>query len=143
MKICFRRMIRVIVIGYSMLLSYWMIFGFGRITRPEYMYNLKPFATINQYLHINSFNPSIWIVNLAGNIGVFVPFGILIPLTFGGRYMKLLGTFLSGLFVLEVLQLITKRGSFDIDDFILNTIGVTIGYSIYRIAKGWVDSEKL
>lgn len=143
MKRYARRMMLFILIGYAMLLSYWMIFGFGRIARAEYMYNLKPFHTIHQYLQINNFNSNIWMVNLAGNIGVFVPFGVLIPLVFGGRYFRLLGTFLSGLFILEILQLLTKRGSFDIDDFILNTIGVTIGYGIYRMAMGWVDSEKV
>ena len=32
---------------------------------------------------------------------------------------------------IEWLQLITKRGSLDIDDFILNVLGVCLGYLIY------------
>ena len=142
MKIYFRKIVLFILLGYSLLLSYWMIFGFGRRTHSEYMYNLVPFSTINQFLHINNFNSYTWIINLVGNIGVFIPFGILIPLVFGGRYIKLLVIFLSGLLVLETLQLLTRRGSFDIDDFLLNTIGVTIGYSIYMIARLWTYSRK-
>ena len=37
-------------------------------------------------------------------------------------------------FYLEVFQLITKRGYFEIDDLIHNTLGVVIGYGLYRLA---------
>ncbi|QYR24052.1 VanZ family protein [Paenibacillus sp. sptzw28] len=33
------------------------------------------------------------------------------------------------------MQLILRRGSFDIDDVLLNTIGAVIGYTVYRIGK--------
>ncbi|MFZ5966419.1 MAG: VanZ family protein [Bacillota bacterium] len=137
MKICFRRSATTILIGYSLLLSYWMLWGFGRRVHSEYMYNLKPLSTIKHFMQISSFNSNTWMINLAGNIGVFVPFGVLIPLIFGKKYTKLVIIFLSGLSILEILQLITRRGSFDIDDFILNTLGATIGYGIYRIVRWW------
>ncbi len=35
--------------------------------------------------------------------------------------------------VLELLQLMTMRGSFDIDDIILNTVGTCLGFWIMRI----------
>lgn len=83
----------------------------------------------------SKFNFNTSMINLIGNIGVFIPFGILIPLLFGRRYSKFLSIFLRGLLVLEGLQLITRRGSFDIDDFLLNTVGATIGYGIYVIVR--------
>ncbi|SNR91803.1 VanZ like family protein [Anaerovirgula multivorans] len=142
MKISFRRIALFILLGYTLLLIYWMIWGFGRTTQPQYMYNLIPFTTINQFLQISNFNSNTWVINLIGNIGVFVPFGILLPLAFGGRYIKLLVTFLSGLLLLETLQLLTRRGSFDVDDFLLNTVGFMIGYGIYVVARRWAYSRR-
>ena len=37
-----------------------------------------------------------------------------------------------GISTLEFLQFITKRGYAEIDDVILNTMGVTIGFWVYR-----------
>ncbi|WP_162879256.1 VanZ family protein, partial [Paraliobacillus quinghaiensis] len=36
------------------------------------------------------------------------------------------------LFSLEFIQVISRRGSFDIDDFILNILGALIGFCIWR-----------
>ena len=33
-------------------------------------------------------------------------------------------------FIIEVVQLVTRIGSFDIDDFILNILGALIGFGI-------------
>ena len=38
----------------------------------------------------------------------------------------------------EVAQLFTLRGSFDVDDLILNLLGAAIGYLIYR----WTEPAK-
>jgi glycopeptide antibiotics resistance protein len=114
-----------------------MLIGFGRTTHPEYMYNLIPFETIRAFLQIDRFNSDIWIFNLVGNIGVFVPFGLLIPLITKNRLYKSFIIFFSGVLVLETLQLLLRRGSFDIDDFILNSIGFFIGYGFYRIFITW------
>ncbi|WP_233355016.1 VanZ family protein [Paenibacillus sp. JZ16] len=45
----------------------------------------------------------------------------------------MLAYFLTGLFVLEMTQLITRRGSLDVDDFILNSVGVTLGYGLIGV----------
>ncbi|WP_369693613.1 VanZ family protein [Lentibacillus sp. CBA3610] len=36
------------------------------------------------------------------------------------------------LFFIEVIQIVTRRGSFDIDDFILNILGALIGFGIWK-----------
>jgi len=36
------------------------------------------------------------------------------------------------LFVIEVIQLVTRRGSFDIDDIVLNMLGALIGFGIWK-----------
>lgn len=120
----------ILLIGYTMLLTYWMIWGFGRTTQSEFSYNLVPFSTMASYFPIRSLAS---LINIVGNIAVFVPFGVLIPVVFRIRYVKMLGFFLVGLFVLEMAQLISRRGSLDVDDFILNSVGVTIGYGLLGI----------
>lgn len=120
--------------GYTMMLTYWMIWGFGRTTQEQFSYNLIPFSTMANYFPIRSLAS---LINIVGNIAVFVPFGVLIPVVFRIRYVKMLGFFLVGLFVLEMAQLISRRGSLDVDDFILNTIGVTIGYGLLGVIMKW------
>lgn len=119
---------------YFFLLVYWMFFGFGRsnIHIDSYKYNLKPLSTIKNYFEIKKFNFTTWAINIIGNIGVFVPFGLSLPIIFRFTYLKFVTIFGIGIFSLEVLQMVSKRGSFDIDDVILNTIGATIGFVIYK-----------
>ena len=77
------------------------------------------------------------VLNLAGNVLAFVPFGLFLPLlvkrvrSFGKTV--LLG-FEFSLFV-EILQLYSKVGSFDVDDILLNTTGVLIGYLLFCLTK--------
>ncbi|MCM3699359.1 VanZ family protein [Paenibacillus macerans] len=130
----------ILLIGYSLLLIYWMLFGFGRATQNTYMYNLKPLSTIRLYLRSYDFMSGIWLINLVGNIGVFIPFGILLPLVFRGSLRKSWAVFITGVFVLESLQLLLKRGSFDVDDFILNALGFGLGLGIYKICE-WMISR--
>lgn len=95
--------------------------------------NFVPFKTIKMYIkyadRLNSFE------NLAGNILVFVPFGILFPLIRTKR-KKFLDVLLYA-FVLvmgiEVFQLFSNFGAFDVDDIILNCFGAALGYIIYRL----------
>ncbi|MBM7615749.1 VanZ family protein [Alkaliphilus hydrothermalis] len=132
-----KRIALVILLAYTLLLGYWMLWGFGRAVQPQYMYNIVPFRTIKLFFHSRKSILKMSIINLIGNIGVFVPFGILIPLSFGGKIAKMLGIFLRGLLLLEILQLLTRRGSFDVDDLILNTVGAMVGYGLYKIGKSW------
>lgn len=72
-------------------------------------------------------------LNLAGNILIFTPFGFLVPIMSrrlrGFFRVILLGFELS--LAVECVQLVTKTGSFDVDDLLLNTIGALIGYLFY------------
>ena len=70
------------------------------------------------------------------NIVLFIPFGILVPRLcrqFDYWFFTIpLGTLFS--FFIEMTQLLNDRIT-DIDDLIMNTIGVVIGYSAYCIYK--------
>ena len=99
-------------------------------------YNLSPFETIRG---------SITPLNIYGNILLLLPFGLFIPLIYK-RFLKL-KTFMFltilVIFGIENTQLIVAfvdgkfyeypyGRSWDIDDFILNSVGATIGFFISK-----------
>ncbi|MFN6374623.1 MAG: VanZ family protein [Chitinophagia bacterium] len=100
-------------------------------------YNLIPFQTIGAYFdgHKGFLIASI---NLLGNVLLLVPLGFLFPFVlsiFNWPVILFLSIF-SGL-AIEILQLILKVGIFDIDDVILNALGVILGFiffNLYQIA---------
>lgn len=82
----------------------------------------------------NSFSKVEW-RNIILNILMFVPLGVLLPIMFK-KCQKFWITYLIGFLatiILEVIQLITKRGIFEIDDIFNNTLGCLIGYGIVMI----------
>ncbi len=79
--------------------------------------------------------PTIIIIeNLIGKIALFLPFGFLVPIIVGRR-IKVLKLFLIGFllcFIIEATQLMTRTGIFDVDDLMLNMIGIILGYSLFK-----------
>ncbi|TCI57651.1 VanZ family protein [Exiguobacterium sp. SH1S21] len=99
--------------------------------------NLVPFETIRLYIQSikdGSLNVDIPIKNLGGNVLLFLPMGIYVPLFIKSvnQIGKFVGFMTVLLFSLEVVQLVTRRGSFDIDDFMLNLVGALIGYGMWH-----------
>ena len=93
--------------------------------------NFIPFKTIKMYIkyadRLNSFE------NLAGNILAFVPFGVLFPMM-RRKKSGLLDVFANALVLvlgIEVFQLFSAFGAFDVDDIILNCFGAVLGYIVY------------
>jgi VanZ family protein len=69
------------------------------------------------------------------NVLLFVPFGILVPLKsnfFKKWWNLILAAFISSLSI-EMAQLITARGYFEIDDILLNTAGAVLGYMAFWV----------
>ena len=98
--------------------------------------NFIPFKTIRMYIDysymLNSFE------NLVGNIVIFVPFGFLLPMVQkGGRnfFVMLLHALLFVLGI-EIFQLFSGFGAFDVDDILLNCMGAIWGYLIYFVYEG-------
>jgi glycopeptide antibiotics resistance protein len=95
--------------------------------------NFIPLATI-----LNTFDnlTSHTLLNLGGNIALFLPYGMLLRLQSGGRRISLLHVLIRSLglsLLLECAQAILSIGTFDVDDLILNTLGGVIGYSMLRL----------
>ncbi|WP_438350073.1 VanZ family protein [Paenibacillus sp. FA6] len=127
----------ILIICYSGCLLYWMFIGFGRVRHSggPLSYNVVPFETIRLYIrNINHLPNRTWIINLFGNMGVFVPFGLILPIISKRMrsYWRLMLTFVPVVMLLELSQMLLRVGSCDIDDVILNVIGVWIGYGILR-----------
>ena len=124
-------------IVYLLSLAYFLFFAeaTGRtFTERTYQYNLIPFHEIRRFVvYRRQLGFTAVALNLAGNVLAFVPFGIFLPLlikrvrAFG---KTLLLGFEFSLFV-EIVQLFSKVGSFDVDDILLNTLGVVIGYLFF------------
>ena len=68
------------------------------------------------------------------NIIMFIPFGILAPMVFkrmrNMRFCVLIGFLCSC--GIEISQLITQRGYCQIDDVVTNTVGMLVGWGIWR-----------
>jgi glycopeptide antibiotics resistance protein len=105
--------------------------------------SLVPFATIRIFIRnlSESENTDVIrhaIINLAGNVVMFVPLGFFIPAVsekFRAFWRTLAVSFLC-IVTVEILQLFLLLGSCDTDDLILNIIGVTVGYLIFKIIWG-------
>jgi len=83
-----------------------------------------------------------WEVNIIGNIAMFIPVGVFWPMCF--KKLKNVGTaVLAGgglsLFI-EISQLLFYDRCTDIDDLMLNTIGVLIGAVLYFGIKRIINS---
>ena len=93
-------------------------------------FNLVPFVSLLR-------GGSLWKFTylFVGNLIWFMPFGILLShLTKIRRYkMILYGFFLS--LLIETMQFVFGTGVSELDDVILNTLGVYLGTNSYRISK--------
>jgi glycopeptide antibiotics resistance protein len=118
----------------------WRLFFFAytdnyRSQLNRIRYNLVPFKTIANYIrNSGSVDFDVLIYNLAGNVVAFMPLGFFLPFAFRG-IGALKTFFLSFAFIVcaELMQLVSRRGVFDVDDVLLNMIGSMIGCGIYKL----------
>lgn len=131
---------KVFFVFYILFLLYFLIFSdwYGRTgVSKEYRYNLVLFKEIKRFIEYRKeLGPFAVFTNLFGNILIFVPFGFFISVASKTRgfFMTLFYSFGLSLCV-EVFQLVTKVGSFDVDDLLLNTIGGVLGYILFSICN--------
>lgn len=132
-------------------LIYFLFFaeGFGRTGEGLYRsYNLRPFQEIMRCVRYwKILGVEYVVLNLAGNVIGFMPFGMLLPVfarsVRRGWKVGILSFEISAL--VEISQLIFCVGSFDVDDMILNTLGGLLGYFLFftmirgvrTFKKGW------
>lgn len=104
--------------------------------------NFTLFKTIRMYIDysykLNSFE------NLVGNIVAFIPFGFLFPYIIKwGKYFWVM--FVNAFFFvlgIEVFQLFSAFGAFDVDDILLNCFGAVLGYIVYKAYESIMHKKK-
>lgn len=125
-----------IFVVYLVALVYFLFFSeqLGRVPSDEYKYSLVPFKEISRYIRYWRAIGSFYVLlNLLGNVVCFVPFGFVLPVISSSQrkfWKILLLSFLTSLLV-ELIQLVSKVGSCDVDDMLLNTLGGIIGYALF------------
>ena len=103
--------------------------------------NLIPFRTLRLFAGLlDSAQPEYVraaVINLGGNIIMFIPLGFLLPRVFSrlASLPRVLTATAAVITAVEILQLFTLVGSCDIDDLILNVLGSAIGYGLHSVTK--------
>lgn len=96
--------------------------------------NYFPFYTVKYYFNgIDKTRDTK--ENLVGNVFLFFPLGMFLPLLFrkANNFQKIIIlSFLTSL-AFELIQLFTMLGNFDVDDIILNVLGSALGFGIYLL----------
>ena len=97
--------------------------------------NLWPFKTILPYL-LGDRGLVIALFNLAGNIVLLVPIGFLVPFVYRKiTWKKALALAVAAGLAIEGMQALFRVGIFDIDDVILNGLGVRAGYWVFTMFR--------
>ncbi len=99
----------------------------------DFSYNFIP--TIYKII-IGEYTLGSWVKKMiVGNLLMFIPMGIFLPLCFKNINKKNIFKYAVLIpFAIEVLQLVAGR-SFDIDDLVMNFLGIVIGYFIVELVK--------
>ena len=100
--------------------------------------NFIPFKTVYDYiirLKNDTINADIVIKNLIGNLIVLFPMGCFLPCMFASlrKFWKVLALCFGIVLFVELLQLLLRMGSLDVDDFIFNLSGACLGYGFVHI----------
>lgn len=126
---------RILIIPYTILLLYFMFLGFGREVMSINIVRLTPLASTIQFVENSLFLKDI-LINILGNFLMFLPFGFLawiFPKFYD--FKTLILSFLFVLIIVEALQYFTRLGVFDIDDIILNSIGMSLGFLLMNFLE--------
>lgn len=102
--------------------------------RPDDRYNLIPLRSDLRYWHYHQhYNFDIWFNNTIGNILIWIPLGILLPLVLRRCRRPAVILILSASLALfiEVVQLVTQSGIADIDSILLRIAGAMMGYGLF------------
>ncbi|MEO3945837.1 VanZ family protein [Gorillibacterium sp. CAU 1737] len=145
-----RKTLIAITVLYSLFILYFLFIGLGRMSSSKnmtgYSFMFIPsdffkLPSLSDFLH-----PTLMDFVSLGNIAAFIPFGILIPLLYRTRFVRFIALFFLAILAVEMIQALTKLGSFDINDAIQNSTGAAIGYGAYFIGfrvrdsrRGWRD----
>lgn len=128
----------VLLVGYVVILLYATILRLHGGYRDMNLHLLRGWREA-----WNGFTPQLWL-NVLLNVAMFIPLGILLPLltkNYHRWYLVLAEGFGTSLLI-EIVQYITARGLFDVDDLFNNTLGTMIGYGFLMVCLSCFGKEK-
>ena len=130
-----KKFYKFIILPYTIFLLYLMFFGMGRFQYDENVLRIEPLFSTLSYIE----NTIRWwdiIRVVLGNVVMFIPFGFL-----GWAFPQIKDlkntviTFVSAIVIIEALQYFSRLGIFEVDDVILNTFGVYLGWQMCRFIE--------
>ena len=94
--------------------------------------NWIPFVNLFDYPEMRDI-----LINVIGNTAMFIPLGIVWPSVYKGldTHWKVISAGIGVSLCIEILQLPFYDRVSDVDDLLLNSLGFTIGYLLYLLAK--------
>ena len=81
----------------------------------------------------NNFNPRV-LVELVCNMLLFVPYGCCTKLLFERRIYCCIALLVTPVLI-ELMQLWYRIGFFEMDDILMNSMGITLGFAIVHLSK--------
>ena len=97
--------------------------------------NFVPFKTILPQLRGEP-RRRVAAMNLLGNTVPFLPIGFLVPLVFRKMtWRKSLALAVAVGLAMEGMEGVFRVGTVDVDDVILNALGVMVGYGVFTISR--------
>lgn len=105
----------------------------------KYSVNLIPFKTVwgyvEDYMAQGPWILTLAIRNIGGNFILFFPMGMFLPCLFPKtqKFRRTLLISFCTILCVELIQLLLRRGIFDVDDLILNISGWLIGFAVLKI----------
>lgn len=128
----------------------WLLFGqrIGQTGSGSYWQQLEkhiiftPLLTIRRFLWVLRYSTNAAqirhaVVNLVGNVIMFVPLGFFVPCIwkkprrFGWHLLAMVLTIVG----IELLQLFSLLGTCDVDDLLLNLVGTTVGFAVWKLCQ--------
>ncbi|MDN4618950.1 VanZ family protein [Paenibacillus sp. PsM32] len=130
-----RKLILTTTLLYTLFILYFMFFAFGRGDSEvdSYTFIFVPDNFFKLPNPLEFLHPTIMDIVSLGNTAAFIPFGILIPLLYPMKFIRFIILFMLSILVLETIQALTLRGSFDIGDVLKNSSGAVIGFVAYSV----------
>lgn len=105
--------------------------------------NFTPFRTIDMYVRYWDWGSLRSFENLIGNVVAFIPFGIFLPSIWKScrNVFICMGYGLTFVLAIELFQMFSGFGIFDVDDIILNCVGILVGYLLYLPAAMFLNKH--
>ncbi len=129
-----REVVIAVLFGWSLIVVNYAFFPLYIIFYDWHgRFNLIPFASIAQLVRETSVTTAFY--NIAGNLFLLAPLGILLPLLFKElrRPWPLIWRVAVISASIEIVQMLTNARAVDVDDVILNTTGAALAFGLFWV----------